>query len=166
MARPLGRLVSSRPKGWLRLSLRLPIWLYRLHLGWLLGDRFLLLDHTGRQTGLPRQTVIEVVRYDRASGVCLVGSGWGEKSDWFRNIQHNPRVSVTLGRRCWAARAVVLSADEAEQALRDYARRHPLAFRELATVIAGRRVSEAELNSGELARAIPLVAFYPSPAGE
>jgi hypothetical protein len=56
--------VTKRPpKGLLRLMLRLPIWLYRLRLGWLLGNRFLLLTHVGRKTGLPHQTVVEVVSH-------------------------------------------------------------------------------------------------------
>lgn len=158
---PRGALVSRPPSGLLRIGLRLPIWLYRLHLGWLLSDRCLLLTHTGRKSGRPRQTVIEVVRHDRASDVCVVGSGWGGKSDWFRNIQHAPHVTVTLGRRSWGAKAAVLSEAEAAGALHDYARRHPIAFRELATIILGRRLSDEELNRDELARAIPLVAFYP-----
>jgi hypothetical protein len=40
-----------------------PVSLYRLHLGWLLGHRFLLLTHTGRRSGLRRQTVLEVMEY-------------------------------------------------------------------------------------------------------
>jgi hypothetical protein len=33
------------------------------HLEWLFGERSLLLTHTGRRTGLRRQTVLEVVEY-------------------------------------------------------------------------------------------------------
>ena len=53
------------PHGLSRLAFRLPIWLYHSHLGWLLGTRFVLLTHTGRKSGLSRQTVLEVVRYDK-----------------------------------------------------------------------------------------------------
>jgi hypothetical protein len=35
----------------LRLLFRTPTMLYRIRMGWLLGDRFLLLTHTGRKTG-------------------------------------------------------------------------------------------------------------------
>jgi hypothetical protein len=42
-----GTTKSSPPRGLARLAFRLPIWLYRLRLGWLLGDRFLLLTHIG-----------------------------------------------------------------------------------------------------------------------
>jgi hypothetical protein len=53
---------GTGPTGWVRALLRLPILLYRLHLGWLLGHRFLLLTHVGRKSGLQRRTVLEVVR--------------------------------------------------------------------------------------------------------
>jgi hypothetical protein len=44
----------------LRLAFRLPIYLYRLDLGRLLGHRFLLLVHQGRRSGLLRETALEV----------------------------------------------------------------------------------------------------------
>ena len=45
------RWLKSKPAGALRLAFRLPIYLYRLDLGWLLGHRFLLLVHRGRESG-------------------------------------------------------------------------------------------------------------------
>src|SRR5215204_4945342 len=41
----------SRPTGALRLAFRLPIYLYWLGLGQLLGHRFMLLTHRGRRSG-------------------------------------------------------------------------------------------------------------------
>ncbi|MFV0642960.1 MAG: nitroreductase family deazaflavin-dependent oxidoreductase, partial [Sphingomonadaceae bacterium] len=102
-----------------RLFLRAPIWLYRLHLGWLLGDRFLMFRHIGRKSGLPRYTVVEVVRHDRATGVYTIASGWGEKSDWFRNISKNPEAFVYTGRGRFPAVAARLPEEEATAALID-----------------------------------------------
>ena len=45
------------PTGVLRALLGLPVHLYHARLGVLLGHRFLLLVHTGRKTGLHRETV-------------------------------------------------------------------------------------------------------------
>ena len=42
------------PHGLTRLLMRFPIWLFCMHLGWMVGERFLLLTHTGRKSGLPR----------------------------------------------------------------------------------------------------------------
>lgn len=51
--------VDARPpRGLLRLAARLPLWLYRAGLGWLLSNRFLMLTHIGRKSGLPRQVVV------------------------------------------------------------------------------------------------------------
>ena len=105
--------------------------------------------------------MIEVVKHDHATDVCIAASGWGGKADWFRNIQHKPQVTLTVGRRTWPATAVVLSEREAEKALLTYARNHPIAFRELAAIISGHRVGGPESTSHEMAHEIPLVAFHP-----
>src|SRR5690348_10009358 len=75
-------LVSTPPSGVLRLVLRLPIALYRLKLGWLLGQRFVLLHHIGRKSGQVRETVVEVVVHDRASDTYSIVSGWGKRANW------------------------------------------------------------------------------------
>ncbi|MBE3142614.1 MAG: hypothetical protein IMZ61_01640 [Planctomycetes bacterium] len=54
----LSQITQSSPRGLLRLSLRLPILLYKAHLGWVLGDRFLMLTHTGRKSGKPYQEIL------------------------------------------------------------------------------------------------------------
>ena len=83
------------PKGFARLVWRAPIWLYKLGLGGLLKNRFMLLNHTGRKSGrksgLPRQNVLEIIRYDEQNDLFYVASGFGEKAAWFRNITANPR---------------------------------------------------------------------------
>ena len=65
----------SRPTGALRLAFRLPIYLYRLGLGQLLGHRFMLLTHRGRRSGRVYQTALEVVRYDPSLRETVVASG-------------------------------------------------------------------------------------------
>lgn len=70
--------LCAKPTGLLRRFLKLPNLLYRRHLGWLLGHRFLLLAHRGRKTGLIRRTVLEVVYYDPATRES------GSSPDWAR----------------------------------------------------------------------------------
>ena len=53
------------PRGLLRLLLGLPVHLYHAGLGFLFGRRFLFLVTKGRRTGRRRETVVEVVRYDK-----------------------------------------------------------------------------------------------------
>jgi deazaflavin-dependent oxidoreductase (nitroreductase family) len=139
--------------------LRLPIWLYRLRLGWLLGHRFLLLTHVGRKTGLSHQTVVEVVSHNDANDRYVIASGWGEKSDWFRNIQKTPEVRVRVGGRSFQAQATILSVAEAEEELLEYAHKHPAAFRELAKFMMGEHLEATREDCSKLAQSIPLVAL-------
>jgi deazaflavin-dependent oxidoreductase (nitroreductase family) len=160
MPRKLSDLDPSR--GLLRFGLRFPIWLYRLHLGWLLGNRFLMLTHIGRTSGKPHQTVLEVVDYDGQSNTYVIASGWGEKSSWFKNITKNNQVVVTTGNARFQATTNRLSVEEARQTLLDYARKYPLAFRELAGIIVGARDASDEENCDLLARTIPLFSLIPN----
>ena len=122
---------SARPHGLLRLFLRFPIVLYRIGLGWLLGDRFLMMTHIGRSSGQPRRVVLEVVRHDRKTNTYVIASGWGEQSNWIRNVERTPAVTVQVGLRKWPASAARLTSDESERELADYAIRHPASFRGL-----------------------------------
>ncbi len=76
-------LKKNPPRGLAALPWRLPILLYKAHLGWLPGERFMLLRHTGRKSGLPSQAVIEVAHHNPAENIDYAASGFGEKSDWF-----------------------------------------------------------------------------------
>jgi deazaflavin-dependent oxidoreductase (nitroreductase family) len=154
-----GTTKSAPPRGLTRLALRLPIWLYRLRLGWLLGDRFLLLTHIGRKSGLPRQAVIEVVRHDPASDTSIIASGFGAHIDWFRNIQKNPNVVVQSGARRLEAIAERLPLDVAADELRDYARRHPRAFHTITKRLLGQELDGCAESWRRLATDVPMVAL-------
>jgi deazaflavin-dependent oxidoreductase (nitroreductase family) len=145
------------PTGWYRTLLRSPILLYRVHLGWLLGHRFLLLTHTGRKSGARRQTVLEVIRYNSASCTCIVASGWGEQAQWLKNILAHPEVAVTLGTRTHQARARRLGREAAEQEFRHYAHKHPWAVKQLGRFILGSLSQGRDVDFARLAEHIPLV---------
>lgn len=119
------------PSGLLRLVFRVPTILYRLHLGWLLANRFLLVDHVGRSSGRRRQVVLEVVQHDAGGGAYTIVSGYGRRADWYRNLLHNPRVVITVGRRRMAAVAIPVPEEEGGEILLRYAERHPAAIRGL-----------------------------------
>jgi deazaflavin-dependent oxidoreductase (nitroreductase family) len=98
----------------------------------------------------------------RRPGTYVVASGWGEKSNWYRNIQETPHVVINVRRARFEATAVSLSVADAERELLDYARRRPVAFRELAGRMAGLRSNDVEEDYRLLARSIPLVALEPT----
>ena len=69
----------------------MPIYLYRLDLGWIFGYRALLLIHQGRRSGLLRETMLEVLLYNPATreSVVLTVENTGEKL--------TPQLVSTLG---------------------------------------------------------------------
>ena len=152
---------THSPHGLTRLLARLPIWLFRLHLGWALDHRFLLLTHTGRKSGLPRQAFLEVLQYDKVSDTYCVLSGWGKQPDWFRNVEQTPQVVIEVGRRRFPACAVRLEPEVAERAILNYARRYPIAIRVLPRLI-GYCVDGTEEDFRALARQGIVVAFHPT----
>jgi len=100
------------PKGCLLLGFRLPVWLYRIRLGWMMGKRMIYFEHIGRTSGAKRRSVVEIIRYDQEDDVYYVVSGYGEKSDWFKNITKNPEVFAVVGGRRFHAVTERLSLKE------------------------------------------------------
>ena len=127
--------VRQRPHGLSRWLFRFPIWFYRLGLGWLLGGRFLLLNHTGRKSGRPRQTVLEVVNYDKATDTYYVAVGFGPKTDWYRNLLKTPEATIQVKQRKLDVTADPLTPEASGEAMVDYARRHPTAARNLSHLL-------------------------------
>ena len=150
------------PAGLFRIAMRSPILLYRLRLGWLLGKRFLLLEHRGRKSGVIRRTVIEVVDHDPQARCFVVAAAWGNRSDWFKNISADPKVTIEVGLRKFSAIARTLPNDQATRHLTVYARKHPFAFKQLGSILIGSASSESEKIVKSLAESMPLVEFVPS----
>jgi deazaflavin-dependent oxidoreductase (nitroreductase family) len=130
-------------------------------LGWLFGDRFLMLTHTGRKSGKQRYVVIEVVYHEPDTGVYYVSSGWGTKSDWYKNIMKTPQVTVQVRNHSFPALAKQVSVEQAEEKLFAYAQRYPAAFRELTMVMTSKRLDPTLENCRKLAEAVPVIAFIP-----
>ena len=150
------------PKGITRLLMRAPILLYQSGLGFILGGRFLMLTHIGRNSGRPKRVVLEVIKSDPVQNVYYVGSGWGEKSNWLLNIKKTPDVTVHTGNKIFRAVAGRISSDEASDILLDYAERNPKAFRMLAgKVILGRELEISRNSADLLAEYIPIVVLKP-----
>lgn len=143
-----------------RLFFRAPIFLYRVGLGGLLGKRFLLLNHIGRKSGLMRQAVLEVVKYDQETDTFYIASGFGKKSHWYLNILAHPEVDIQVGRRKIAVTAVPLEPEQSGEAMVDYARRYPKAAKNLSRLI-GFNISTEEEYRTVGRDAIPFIALKP-----
>jgi deazaflavin-dependent oxidoreductase (nitroreductase family) len=147
-----------QPSGLTRAFSRFPLLFYRLGLGRLLGWRFVRLVHVGRKSGRQRHVVLEVVDVDRAAGRVYVASGWGERSDWVRNITANPAVQVQIAGQGWPARARRLTQEESADLLMRYGRKHPAALQGLARVM-GYRIQRSEAAYRALGERIPTFVF-------
>lgn len=146
-----------------RALFRAPIWLYRLGLGGLLGRRFVLLTHRGRTSGEARQAVLEVVGRNDATGTVLVASGYGRRSQWFRNVRAQPRVLFQVGGERHRGTAAVLAPKESGEVLAHYARQYPEAavalMRGLGHEVDGSPESFARVGADD--DGIPVVRLSP-----
>jgi deazaflavin-dependent oxidoreductase (nitroreductase family) len=155
------QLTDKKPRGFLRWAFRLPVWLFRLRLGWLMVGHFLMVTTTGRKSGQPRYAVIEIIKRDKASRAYIVVAGWGERCDWYQNILKTPQVRVDVGFRRFPARAEIMDSDTAATLLADYARRFPFPFRQFAKILSGESVIGTLEECRRLVQMAPLVAFRP-----
>jgi deazaflavin-dependent oxidoreductase (nitroreductase family) len=98
--------------------------LYDSGRGWIVGGLILLLRHTGRRSGKRYATPLQ---YERIDGDFYIGAARGQASDWFRNVQANPCVEVSVGRRTFQALAEpVTDPQRVADFLAYRLRRHPL----------------------------------------
>jgi len=139
----------------MRAAFRAPVWLYRLHLGRVLGTRFLLLRHQGRKTGQPHDVVLEVIA--REGDEVFVISGFGNNAGWLRNLHAHPPLLVETGGRRFVPVARFLDATEAEAILDGYALRNPR-----AASVLGRRLYGGDFSPSRLAHATTVVGLRPA----
>ncbi len=160
--------VKDRPAGMLRLFYKVPPLMYRLGLGRIVGKSFLVLTTTGRKSGTPRSCGLN---YVRDGDTVYVFSGYGKRTDWYRNLEADPRVYVRLGSDSWAATAAPVE-DAAERRrlvhqLSDTAAEQapPRSFRPWLKRLIGFDYDAEVRASLENWEAIPVVALRPVEEG-
>jgi deazaflavin-dependent oxidoreductase (nitroreductase family) len=139
----------------------LPLALYRLGLGRLLGHEFLLLEHLGRQSGRVHETVLKVLRYDAATREIVVASAWGAQTDWYRNLQARAPRAVRCGRDWYVPDVRTLAGDEAYDVFVDWTHRERW-FADLMLAQIGLSWDLPESERRALVARFPFVAFRPS----
>ena len=93
--------------GWLRSHFaKWALLPYKLGLARLLQRRVMVLTTVGRVTGRPRKTPLW---YVREGDTIFSLSGWGPSSDWLKNLQRDPKVTVQIGHRRWDTEGQVVS---------------------------------------------------------
>jgi len=138
---------------------KLPVFLYRLRLGWLLGKRFMQLTHIGRRSGKVRRTILAVLRFDDQTKEIYAVSAW-KGSDWYYNIQATPAVRVETGFVHYVPEQRTLSVEEITKTFMEYRQAHPF-FSRMICRIPGWKWDSTYEEFLELAGALRGVAFRP-----
>jgi deazaflavin-dependent oxidoreductase (nitroreductase family) len=138
---------------------KLPIVLYRLHLGWVLGRRFMQLTHVGRLTGKVRRTILAVLKFDENTKEIFAVSAW-KGSDWFYNIQASPALQVESALDRYIPEQRTLSAEEITTAFIEYRKQHPI-FSRIVCRIPGWKWDSSYEEFLALAQTLRGVSFKP-----
>ena len=138
---------------------KLPVFLYRLRLGWLLGKRFMQITHVGRRSGKVRRTILAVLRFDEKTKEIYAVSAW-KGSDWYHNIQASPALQVEIGFVRYAPVQRTLSPEEITTTFMEYRKKHPI-FSRMICRIPGWKWDSSYEEFLVLARTLRGVAFRP-----
>lgn len=155
----------QKPSGAFRLLLRIPVHLFRWRLGFLFGERLLLVMHLGRRSGRRYEIAIEVVDHDRDGHEYIVCSGTLPHADWYANLRRSPAVAVQVRNTRWVPMQRFLDDNEAAQRFHAYEQTHPRTARRLLASM-GNTYDGTDEDRVQMMAAMPMVAFTdysPSP---
>lgn len=162
MTTPLQRITTrenAKPPAFMIPILKLPLLLYRTGLGWLLGNRFMLLTHIGRRSGKVHRTVLAVLHFDPGTREVMAISAWSA-SDWYKNILTSPALQVETGFIRYAPVHRSLSSEEIATLFEDYRHKHPI-FSRIVCRIPSWQWDASHEEVLELANTLRGVAFQP-----
>jgi deazaflavin-dependent oxidoreductase (nitroreductase family) len=142
---------------------KLPLLLYRLRLGWLLGTRFMMLTHVGRHSGKVRRTILAVLRFDATTKEIYAVSAW-KGSDWYSNIQASPALEVETAFVRYTPLQRTLSPEEITTTFMEYRKKHAI-FSRMMCRIPGWKWDSSYEEFLALARTLRGVAFAPKSRG-
>lgn len=138
---------------------KLPLVMYRLRLGWLLGKRFMQITHVGRRSGKTYRTVLAVLKFDEKTKEIYAVSAW-KGSDWYYNIQASRALQVETGFVHYVPVQRTLSAEEITTTFMEYRKQHPI-FSRMICRIPGWKWDSTYEEFLALARTLHGVAFMP-----
>jgi len=150
------------PKGLLRLGFRIPVYFYRFGLGWLLGGRFVLINHLGRKTGQPHQAVVEVVERDKEMSSVTIVAGYGAQTQWYQNLKAHPDTTIQIGNHKSQVTAVFIPPQDGEEIMVRYLNRYGKLTGKLFSVL-GYTWDGTEAGVRQIARnSLRFVRFVPN----
>ena len=155
-------ILEKRPGLFLKYFLKFPVLLHKLGFGgWerMIGAQWMLLTTTGRKSGRPRTTMVDVMDYDKVTNTYYIEAAYGARADWVRNIQANPIFEVKIGRRKFKARAAELPPGRAGDLFVKFYREKPAYTRAVMAMAGMKFNSENELRA--LSSTLLLLAVHP-----
>lgn len=124
-----------------------------------IGVRWMLVTITGRKTGQPRQAMVDVMDYDKATDTHYIEAAYGARADWYRNMQSNPIFEAQVGRRKFKAQAGPLSNEGAAEMLVQFYRHKPAYTRSVMFMAGIKFKDEADLRA--IGKNLALLAVKP-----
>ena len=79
------------------------------------GAPLLLLGTTGARSGQPRVNPLAYTRDGDRYVIIASKGGYANNPDWYHNLVANPEVTVEVGEKRFAARAIVTEGNERER---------------------------------------------------
>ena len=142
--------------------MKMPLILYKIGLGWMLGKRFMRLTHVGRRSGKVYHTVLAVLRFDEETQEIFAVSPWSE-SNWYRNIQATPALEVETGdirhrRVRYTPVQRSLTSEEIATLFIQFRARYPI-FSRMVARIPGWKIDSTYEELLDLARTLRGIAF-------
>jgi deazaflavin-dependent oxidoreductase (nitroreductase family) len=150
---------KNNPPAFMVPFFKMPLILYRLGLGWMLGNRFMLLTHQGRHTGKVYRSVLAVLRINNITREVFAVSPWSS-SNWYRNIQVTPALEIETGLVRYAPAQRTLSPKEIASLFIEFRRLHPI-FSRIISRIPGWKIESSYDEFLQLAHTLRGVAFIP-----
>ena len=154
--------LEKRPNAFQKFFFKIPVWIHKMGFGgWerLVGAQWMLITTVGRKSGKPRDTMVDVMDYDKANDTYFVEVAYGSRADWYRNIQANPLFKARVGRRQFQARAATLANADAGEMMVQFFRRKPAYTRTVMAMVGMKFEGEEELRA--LGSKLTLLAVHP-----
>ncbi|MCB0101762.1 MAG: nitroreductase family deazaflavin-dependent oxidoreductase [Anaerolineales bacterium] len=154
----------TRPNAFLKFFYKAPLIMHKIGLGgWekLIGAEWMLITTTGRKSGKRRETMVDVMDYDKTTDTYYIEAAYGIHADWYKNIQVNPVFEAQVGRRKFKARARILAEKDTGEVLVQFFRRKPAYTRSVMAMVGMKFEGEDELR--ELGKNLTLLAVEPTP---
>ena len=137
------------PSGWLKFFFKVPVFVARMGFaGWerVIGVEWMLLTTVGRKSGKKRYAMVDVLLHDKETDTYFIEVGFGQRSDWYRNIQASPVFQAQVGRRKFRATAEELPREKTADVMVAFVRQRPKYARSVMKLVDITFVDEEELR--------------------